>query len=50
MTSETGFYDELLLDFGFGELEEEDSGGKVINVGNSEGDKTGGQLVSDDLT
>lgn len=33
----------------FGEFEQEDAGGKVVDVGEAEGDELGGEFVGDDL-
>lgn len=49
MRAETGVDDELLAALGFGEFEEEDAGGEVVDVGEAEGDEGGGELVGDDL-
>jgi hypothetical protein len=47
--AETGVDDELLAALGFGEFEEEDAGGEVVDVGEAEGNEGGGELVGDDL-
>ena len=39
--AETGVDDELFAALGFGELEEEDAGGEVVDVGEAEGDELG---------
>lgn len=41
-------HDEVLA-VGLGELEEEDAGGKVVDVGDSVADEGAGELVRDDL-
>lgn len=41
MRAETGVDDELFAVLGFGELEEEDAGGEVVDVGEAEGDELG---------
>ena len=33
----------------FGEFEEEDAGGEVVDIGEAEGDEGGGEFVGDDL-
>ena len=47
--AETGVDDELFAALGFGELEEEDAGGEVVDVGEAEGDELRRELVGDDL-
>lgn len=49
MGAETGVDDELLTVLWFGELEEEDSRGEIIDVCETERDELGRELVSDDL-
>lgn len=49
MGAEAGIDDELFAVLGFGELEEEDAGGEVVDIGEAEGDELGGELVGDDL-
>lgn len=49
MRAETGVDHQLLAVFGFGEFEEEDARGEVVDVGEAEGDEGGGELVGDDL-
>jgi len=39
--AEAGVDDELFAALGFGELEEEDSGGEVVDIGEAEGDELG---------
>ena len=49
MRAETGVDDELFAALGFGEFEEENARGEVVDVGEAEGDELGGELVGDDL-
>lgn len=46
---EPGVYDELLLDVGLGELEEQDAGRELVDVGDAERDDALGELVRDCL-
>jgi hypothetical protein len=39
--AETGVDHELLAVFRFGEFEEEDAGGEVVDIGEAEGDELG---------
>lgn len=48
MRTETGVDNELLLVIGFGELNEEDLGGQVVDVGDAQGHQAR-ELVCDDL-
>jgi hypothetical protein len=47
--AETGVDDELFAALGFGEFEEEDAGGEVVDIGEAEGDEGCGEFVGDDL-
>jgi len=49
MASETRVDEELFAMVWFGELEEEDAGGEVVDVGQSQRDEAGGEFVGDDL-
>lgn len=49
MASEAGVYDELLLVVGLGELEKQDLGGEVVDVGQAKGHQALVELVCDDL-
>ena len=49
MASKTAFDDHLLPGIGLGELEKEDAGGEVVDVGKTECAKGVGQLVGYDF-
>lgn len=49
MTAEARLDQELLLVVGLGELEEQDLGGEVVDVGKPQRDQASRQLVRDDL-
>lgn len=49
MTAKAGLDDQLLAMIGFGELDEEDAGGEVVDIGYAERDETVGELVGNDL-
>jgi hypothetical protein len=47
--AEAGVDDELLAVLWFGEFEEEDARGEIVDVGETQGDEGGGEFVGDDL-
>jgi hypothetical protein len=49
VASEAGVDDELLLDIGLGELEEQDAGGELVDVGEAESQDFLGELMGDCL-
>lgn len=49
MAAEASVDDELLFDIRLGELEEQDAGGQVVDVSESERDQALVELVRDDL-
>lgn len=49
MAAEARVDEELLLDIGLRELEQQDAGGEVVDVSESEGDQALVELVCDDL-
>lgn len=49
MAPKPGFDDELLLDIGLGEFEEQDSGRELVDVGDAERHDALGELVRDGL-